>query len=187
MGAGGTWRVVFHKRVLIALTGVEAEISASNSDERELGIAARETVVDEISDRTSEMTCDRQKSDPEFLLIGCGRVFGIEQMQIQPCDRDRDQNFPHRHKCSRSIRLPRASSTILSRMRSTSTPYLGVDRPRKRGADPSTEWRRQQQHHFLSHIGVSQIEAHSADVDDCEIEREIFFAKKSRVRLAGGF
>ena len=81
MGAGGTWRAVFHKHVLIALTGVEAEISASNSDERG----------------------------------------------------------------------------------------------------------RQQRHHFLSHIGVSQIEAHSADVDDCEIEREIFFAKKSRVRLAGGF
>ena len=54
-----------------------------------MGIAARETVVDEISDRTSEMTCDRQKSDPEFLLIGCGRVFGIEQMQIQPCVRER--------------------------------------------------------------------------------------------------
>ena len=46
MGAGGTWRAVFH-HVLIALTGVEAEISASNSDERELGIAARETVADE--------------------------------------------------------------------------------------------------------------------------------------------
>jgi hypothetical protein len=29
---------------------------------------------------------------------------------------------------------------------------------------------------FLSHIGVSQIKAHSANVDDCEIEREIFFA-----------
>jgi len=135
MGAGGTWRAVFHKHVLIALTGVEAEISASNSDERELGIAPRDTVVDEISDRTSEMTCDRQKSDPEFLLIGCGRVFGIEQMQIQPCDRDRDQNFPHRHKCSRSIRLPRASSTILSRMRSTSTPYL-------RGGSPPKAWGR---------------------------------------------
>jgi hypothetical protein len=47
MGAGGTWRTVFHKHVLIALTRVEAEISASNSDERELGIAARETVADE--------------------------------------------------------------------------------------------------------------------------------------------
>jgi hypothetical protein len=47
MGAGGTWRAVFRKHVLIAFTGVEAEISASNSDERELGIAARETVADE--------------------------------------------------------------------------------------------------------------------------------------------
>jgi hypothetical protein len=31
MGAGGTWRAVFHKHVLIALTGVEAEISACAS------------------------------------------------------------------------------------------------------------------------------------------------------------
>jgi hypothetical protein len=47
-----------------------------------LGIAARETVVDEISDRTREMTGDRQKSDPEFLLIGCGRAFGIERRRF---------------------------------------------------------------------------------------------------------
>jgi hypothetical protein len=73
MGAGGTWRAVFHKHVLIALTEVEAEISASNSDEREFGIAARETVVDETRDRTGEMTrhwkpCASNARDEDQLL-----------------------------------------------------------------------------------------------------------------------
>ena len=63
MGAGGTWRAVFY-HVLIALTEVEAEISASNSDERELGIAR---------DRTGEMTrhwkpCASNERDEDQLL-----------------------------------------------------------------------------------------------------------------------
>jgi hypothetical protein len=74
MGAGGTWRAVFHKHVLIACTGVQVETSASNSDERELGIAARETVVDEISDRTSEMTRHREKTDPKCFFTRGSRA-----------------------------------------------------------------------------------------------------------------
>ena len=95
MGAGGTWRAVCHKHVLIAFTGAQAEISAWNSDERELGIAARETFVNGIGYRTGEMTGDRQKSDSEFILIGPSRPLCREQMQVQPPVHERDNHEPH--------------------------------------------------------------------------------------------
>jgi hypothetical protein len=59
-----------------------------------LGIAARETFVDEISDRTSEMTRDRQKSDPEFLFIGRGRVLRTKNVEINRRMQQRDERKP---------------------------------------------------------------------------------------------
>jgi|SRR6516225_4064333 len=39
-------------------------------------------LIDEIGNRTGEMTGDRQKSNPEFRFIGGRRVFRTEEMKI---------------------------------------------------------------------------------------------------------
>jgi hypothetical protein len=47
--------------------------------------------VDEIGDWTGEMTRDRQKSDPEFLLVTSGCVSRTENMEINYRVEQRDE------------------------------------------------------------------------------------------------
>ncbi len=71
--------------------------------------------VDEIGDRTSEMACHRQKSDPELLVSRRSCPLGIKEVQIKRCmnqgDKrkprhcDDDQDFPHRHLEAEVLRL----------------------------------------------------------------------------------
>src|ERR1700730_3478271 len=50
--------------------------------------------VDEIGDRTGEMTRHRKKSDSKFVLVCSTRSLGRKQMQIQPGMTERDQDEP---------------------------------------------------------------------------------------------
>jgi hypothetical protein len=60
-----------------------------------LGIAARETFVDEISDRTNAIISVRQNSDPVFVLIGRVRVIRSEDVEINRRVQKRDQHQLH--------------------------------------------------------------------------------------------
>ena len=82
MGAGGTWRAVFRKHVLIAFTGCRRKSQRRIRTSENWEIAARETVVDETRDRTDEMTRHWQKSDLEFLLITGSRALRMKEMKI---------------------------------------------------------------------------------------------------------
>jgi hypothetical protein len=55
-----------------------------------LWIAARETFIDEIGNRTSEMTRHWQKSDPEFVLIGAICVIRSKNTEINRRVQQRD-------------------------------------------------------------------------------------------------
>ena len=50
--------------------------------------------VDEVGDRTREMTRHRKKPDPEFLLIAGGRTFRTEKMKINRHVKERDERQP---------------------------------------------------------------------------------------------
>jgi hypothetical protein len=60
-----------------------------------LGIAARETFIDEIGDRASAIISVRQNSDPVFVLIGRVRVFRSENVEINRRVQKRDEHQPH--------------------------------------------------------------------------------------------